>query len=170
MHDTQACDPLPGQEQAFDAQAAELLQGYLRESPERFEHLLRELATRVEAQDVPQEVASTEGAFLVDDCTVVLRRNPDNDYLEIFCDVGLPHPADEHATYRTALELNLCRTYPGLTLGVHPQSGRIVATVAVHSLLVHDLDTCLATLQMVTLQVRRLQDSAVLALGDGQPD
>ena len=152
---------------ALEMPVPELLRSYLEESPQRFEGLMRELAARLQDRAVPGEVAARDdGAFSVDGCTVVLRRNPDNDYIEIFCDVGQPKPHDEHATYRAALELNLCRTYPGLTLGVHPQSGRIVATLAAHSLLIRDVDTCLQILDLLTVQVQRIRESRVLALAD----
>ena len=152
---------------ALEVPVPELLQSYLAESPQRFESLLRELAARLQDRAAPGETAARDdGAFSVDGCTVVLRRNPDNDYIEIFCDVGQPKPHDEHAAYRAALELNLCRTYPGLTLGVHPQSGRIVATLAVHSLLMRDVDTCLQVLDLLTVQVQRLRESRALALAE----
>lgn len=155
---------------ALEVPIPELLRGYLDESPQRFERLLQELAVRLQDRAAPGEAAAQDdGAFWVDSCTVVLRRNPDNDYIEIFCDVGQPAPHDEPAAYRAALEVNLCRTYPGMTLGVHPQSGRIVATLAVHSLLVRDVDTCLQILDVLTVQVRRLRESRVLPLDDEGP-
>ena len=96
--------------------------------------------------------------------TVVLRLNPHTDCLEMFCDVGLPEVHAREAAYRAALEINLCRSYPGITLGVHPESGRMVATVAIHSLLVADDEVCLNTLDLLTRHVDQLRMSRAIPL------
>ena len=97
-----------------------------------------------------------------------MRLNPDNDYLEFFCDIGLPDPHHLEPNFRTALELNLCRTYPGVSFGVHPESGRLVATTALDSAQVDHDEVCLATLELLTGQVGRLRRSGAVLLDPGQ--
>ena len=115
-----------------------------------------------DAADIDQAIA--DGGFVLNDSTVVMRHNADNDQIEFFCDVGLPEVHAREAAYRAALEINLCRSYPGITLGVHPESGRMVATVAIHSLLVADDEVCLNTLELLTRQVGQLRASGAIAL------
>lgn len=136
----------------------------LAESAADFEDLLRQVVARIVGDGPAAEQALAEGGFVMDDCTVVLRRDPDSDYIEVFCDVGQPDPHFQNDAWRVALELNLMRTYPGLTLGLHPESGRLVATLQTHCLLLGHPDQCIHLLQMLVLQVQRLRESRVIAL------
>lgn len=136
------------------------------ESAQRFAELMPRVVRRAladaDAADIDQAIA--DGGFVLNDSTVVMRHNADNDQIEFFCDVGLPEVHAREAAYRAALEINLCRSYPGITLGVHPESGRMVATVAIHSLLVADDEVCLNTLELLTRQVGQLRASGAIAL------
>lgn len=136
------------------------------ESADRFNAMLpRVVAQVVEGDEAAQEAMQT-GGFLLNESTVVMRLNPDNDYLEFFCDIGLPDPHHIEANFRTALELNLCRTYPDVTFGVHPESGRLVATTATHMLLVADDEVCLQALDLLTGLVRQLRANRTFMLLD----
>lgn len=126
-------------------------------SAQIFDAMLPRVVERiVGAGDATQE-ALANGGFVLNDCTVVMRLNAETDSVEFFCDVGLPQPHAEHEVYRCALEFNLCRTYPGINFGIHPESGRLVATAATHALLVADDDVCINTLQMLTGVVAQLR-------------
>ena len=125
---------------------------------------LRGLVRRLLGDGEEADQALADGALVLNDCTVVVRRNAANDYIEFFCDIGLPTGHEREAAYRVALEMNLCRTYPGITLGVHPDSGRLVATIAVHGLMLPDEDAYLQALELLTLQVLEMRDSQLLPL------
>lgn len=139
---------------------------YFEQSGARFAEMRSRVTQRLLGDTQAAEHALAQGGFVLNDCTVVMRRNPETDYIEFFCDVGLPESSSLQETYRTALELNLCRTYPGIVLGVHPESGRLVATATLHSQLLADDDLCIKTLEILTMQVRRLRHSRVIALND----
>jgi hypothetical protein len=62
--------------------------------------------------------------------------------------------------------MNLCRTYPGVTFGLHPESGRLVATSAMHMMLFTDDDACLNTLQMLAALVRQLKSQRTFLVQD----
>lgn len=126
-------------------------------SAQIFEAMLPRVVERIVGPGDAAQEALANGGFVLNECTVVMRLNPDTDSVEFFCDVGLPHPHSELAVYRTALEFNLCRTYPGINFGIHPESGRLVATAATHALLVADDDVCVNTLQMLTGVVAQLR-------------
>lgn len=133
-------------------------------SADRFNVLLPRVVAQVVGEgDAAQEALET-GGFFLNESTVVMRLNPDNDYLEFFCDIGLPDPHHLEASFRTALELNLCRTYPGVTFGLHPESGRLVATTATHMLLVADDEVCLQALDLLTGLVQQLRASRTFML------
>lgn len=135
-------------------------------SAQRFAELMPRLVRRAladaDAAEIDQAIA--DGGFILNDCTVVMRHNAESDQIEFFCDVGLPEDHSLQAAYRAALEINLCRTYPGITLGVHPESGRMVATTAIHSLLVADDEVCLNALELLTRQVGQLRLSGAIAI------
>ena len=131
---------------------------------ERFTEILPRVIARFLGDGPAVEEALREGGFEVDEVTVVIRLNPQTDSIEFFADVGLPGPHDLESACRAALEINLCRTYPGLVLGMHPQSGRLVATTSMHFLLVGDDDACVNTVEMLTQQVRRMRDSRELGI------
>lgn len=133
-----------------------------RQASERFSEMLPRIAARLEADEASSAEVLSDGGFFINDSTVVMRLNAENDQIEFFCDVGLPVSNAREDAYRVALELNLCRTYPGITLGVHPESRRLVATVSAHEMMVSEDDACMGILQMLTLQVSRLRDSGVI--------
>jgi hypothetical protein len=148
------------------AELAHALAGIEQEPAVRFAQLLPKVVRRVLGQGAEADQALADGGFVLNDSTVVMRLNEDTDHIEFFCDIGVPQRHAREDAFRVALELNLCRTYPGITLGVHPVSGRLVATTAVHSLLVADDEVCLQALDTLTQQVRRLRDSGALPLAD----
>uniref|UniRef100_UPI0032B194A5 hypothetical protein n=1 Tax=Acidovorax soli TaxID=592050 RepID=UPI0032B194A5 len=126
---------------------------------ERFAEILPRVIARFLGDGPAVDEAVRAGGFEVHDVTVVIRLNPQTDAIEFFADIGLPDPHALESAYRAALEINLCRTYPGIVLGLHPESGRLVATTSMHFLLVGDDDVCVNTVEMLTLQVQRMRDS-----------
>ncbi len=131
----------------------------------RFDAMLPRVVARLAGESAVDE-ALASGGFAVEGRTVVVRLHPENDHIEYYCDVGLPEPHSLAETYRTLLEMNLCRTYPGITFGLHPGSGRVVATLAMHDALVPGEDACIATVQMLVTMVGHLRDVRTLALAD----
>ena len=131
-----------------------------------FNEMLPRIVERVVGAGQEAEEALASGGFVLNDCTVVLRLNPDTDSVEFFCDVGLPHYHGQEAVYRKAMEMNLCRTYPGIVFGIHPESGRLVATTATHALLMSDDEVCVNTLQMLTRVVAQLRLSHTFELDE----
>ncbi|MEJ7930298.1 hypothetical protein WG922_09950 [Ramlibacter sp. AN1015] len=103
-----------------------------------------------------EEVRST-GALVVDDCTVVLRLDPLTSLIEFFVDIGKPNPHALEAVLRTGMEMNLCRTHQGVVFGVHPESGRLVATTALPALAIADEEACLTVLRSLTRLVGDLR-------------
>lgn len=136
------------------------------ESAERFDVLLPRVVAQVLGDGPAAQEALQSGGFVLDESTVVMRLNADTDNLEFFCDIGLPDPHHAPDAFRTALELNLCRTYPSVTFGLHPESGRLVATTAMHMLLVVDDETCLHTLDLLTRVARELRAKRTFMLLD----
>lgn len=136
------------------------------DTAQRFAELMPRLVRRAlaSADDHAINQAIADGGFVLNDCTVVMRHNAESDQIEFFADVGVPDPHALEVAYRAALEINLCRTYPGITLGVHPQSGRMVATTSIHSLLVADDEVCLNALELLTRQVDHVRGSRVIPL------
>jgi hypothetical protein len=167
-------EPRPESEPGFPdfdlGELADALAGIEQEPALRFAQLLPQVVRRVLGQGAEADQALADGGFVLNDSTVVMRLNEDTDHIEFFCDIGVPDRHAREDAFRIALELNLCRAYPGITLGVHPESGRLVATTAVHSLLVADDEVCLQALDTLTQQVRRLRESGVLALADETAD
>ena len=137
---------------------------FSRAALERFAEILPRVIARFLGDGPAVDEALREGGFEVNEVTVVVRLNPQTDSIEFFADVGLPEPHSLESACRAALEMNLCRTYPGLVLGMHPQSGRLVATTSMHCLLVGDDDACVNTVEMLTLQVRRMRDGREFGL------
>jgi hypothetical protein len=128
---------------------------------ERFDSLFPRVVQRVVGEGEAADQALQSGGFVLNESVVVMRLNEETDTLEFFCDVGQPLPQLLESTYRTALELNLCRTYPGVSFGVHPESSRLVATMAMHMLLVADDEVCLNALEMLTGLARQLREERV---------
>ena len=152
-----------GPQALFDQLAAESRE-FRRSAAERFEEVLPRVVARFVGDGPALEQALREGGFDVEDVTVVMRLNADTDSIEFFADVGLPESHSQESAYRTALEMNLCRTYPGIILGIHPESGRLVATTSMHCLLISDDDTCVNAIEMLTLQVQRMRESREIAI------
>lgn len=131
-----------------------------------FQETLRRIVSHCVQDDQAAEQALTDGAFLLNDHTVVLRLNPETDFVEFFCDIGLPDPHALETTYRAALEANLCRSYPGITLGIHPQSGRLVATLAMNGLMTDNEAFCMTILENLTRCARQIRESGGFVLQD----
>ncbi|MFD0668177.1 type III secretion system chaperone [Ramlibacter sp. MAHUQ-53] len=127
-------------------------------SEDRFNLLLPRVVAQVVGEGEPAREALRTGGFLVGESTVVMRLNPETDSLEFFCDIGLPLPWARESTLRAAMEMNLCRTHPGVTFGLHPESGRLVATTAMHMLLVADDEVCLNALALLTGVARQRRE------------
>lgn len=151
------------QAQAIADEMAAITQEVSAQSRERFDAMLPRVIARLAGEDAVDE-ALASGGFEVEGRTVVVRLHPENDHIEYFCDVGEPEPHALQETYRRLLEMNLCRAYPGITFGVHPDSGRVVATLAVHDVLVAGEDACITTVQMLVQLVGHLVDARTLAL------
>ncbi len=131
---------------------------------ERFDSLFPRVVQRVVGEGDAADQALQSGGFVLNESVVVMRLNEETDTLEFFCDIGQPLPHLLESTYRTALELNLCRAYPGVSFGVHPESGRLVATMAMHMLLVADDEVCLNALEMLTGLARQLREERVFVV------
>ena len=136
------------------------------ESAARFNDLLPRVVHRVLGDGPDARQALETGGFVLDDSVIVMRLNPDTSSLELFCDIGQPQPQSVEANFRTALQLNLCRTYPGVTFGLHPESGRLVATSAMHMMLFTDDEVCLNALQMLAGLVRQLKAQRIVLVDD----
>lgn len=130
-------------------------------SQQKFDALMPRVVQRVLGDGPDADEALRTGGFVINEAVVVMRLNPDHDSLEFFCDIGQPLPHALLDTYRVALELNLCRAYPNVTFGLHPESGRLVATCAMHMLLVADDEICLQTLNTLTELASTLREQRV---------
>lgn len=162
---THASQDEPSNPQALFEHLAEESRAFRRSAVERFQDILPRVIARFVGDGPALAQALQDGGFDVEDVTVVMRLNPSTDSIEFFADIGLPQPYSLESVYRTALEMNLCRTYPGIILGIHPESGRLVATTSMHCLLVTDDDACINAIEMLTLQVRNIRESRELPVG-----
>ena len=153
--DSTPSDP-PGQENLPQALVA-FSEEMDRQARPRFEDLLQRIARQLLSDEDAVQEAIDSGAFLVGESTLVVRFNDDNHQIELFADIGLPVPHAEALAHRLALEHNLCRTYLGITLGVHPESGRLVATTSVHLLLLTDDAMCLHAMEALAQAVADLR-------------
>lgn len=131
-----------------------------------FSETLRRIVTRAVGDGPEAEQALADGGFVMNDTTVVLRLNTETNFVEFFCDVGQPDTYSLEAAYRAALEANLCRTFPGITLGIHPESGRLVATLALNGLMADHEDLCMMVLENLTERTREIRESGLFALED----
>lgn len=157
----------PGNPQApLDEQAlADAAAALGVECARRYASLMQELVQHLFGDDaVLASQALEAGSFSLDGQTVVMRLDPDNDMIEFFCDIGQPDFNRVETSYRNILELNLCRTYPGLVFGVHPESGRIVATAAMHALMLTNVEMCLGVLQTMIDCVKDIIADRVVVL------
>jgi hypothetical protein len=129
---------------------------------------LRTALHRALGSDEAADQALADGACWLSGGTLAWRFNPEVLMVELFCDVGLPEPAHAQEAYRHALEVNLCRTYPGVWLGLHPDSQRLVATVSVPAVLMLDEAVCLPTLEGLAGHAQHLRAQPELRLQDLQ--
>jgi hypothetical protein len=120
-----------------------------RQARPRFDDLLQRIARQLLSDDAAAQAAIDSGGFRVGDTTLVVRFNDETHQIELFADIGLPQPYAQGQAHRLALEHNLCRTYPGVTLGVHPESSRLVATTSLHLLMVSDESMCLDAMEVL---------------------
>lgn len=144
------------------------LQARLDEATAAVQAHYRDLLARTVARLVPDHAAAEEalrsGAMAVDGVLVAMRLSPDTDQMEFFADVGLPADHRQEAAYRAVLEMNLCRTHPGVTFGIHPQSGRLVATQAMHALAILDEEVCVGVAGRLARLSNQLRESEALPL------
>ncbi len=136
------------------------------EAAERFNRLMPRVVRRVLGEGEQAQQALQTGGFVLDDAVIVMRLNPDTSMLEFFCDIGQPQAHTHEANFRTALQMNLCRTHPGVTFGLHPESGRLVATSAMHMMLFADDEVCFNALQMLAGLVRQLRTDHTFLVED----
>lgn len=148
--------------ESFVDQLAEMTEAVSAASAQLFEKLLPRVVERMLGQGEQADAALASGGFVLNDCTVVMRLNPQTDTVEFFCDVGMPAPHAREAVYRTALEMNLCRTHAGVTFGIHPESGRLVATTSAHALLLADDQVCIDALHLLTEVCSQLRAERVV--------
>jgi hypothetical protein len=143
-----------------------MAEGLDRNAQERYTEMLPRLVVIVTGDDQQLPEAIATGRLVIDDYTFALRFNADSGQLEFFCDVGVPASHSREEAYRKSLEFNLCRTIPGIALGVHPTSGRIVATSSLHMLMVSDASVCVQMIDTLKGVVQELRASGELALED----
>ncbi|MEY4712963.1 MAG: hypothetical protein RIS88_2413 [Pseudomonadota bacterium] len=136
------------------------------EAAARFNRLMPRVVRRVLGEGEQAQQALQTGGFVLDDAVIVMRLNSDSSMLEFFCDIGQPQPQTHEANFRTALQMNLCRTHPGVTFGLHPESGRLVATSAMHMMLFADDEVCFNALQMLAGLVRQLRADRTFLVED----
>ena len=136
------------------------------EAAERFNRLMPRVARRVLGEGEQAQQALQTGGFVLDEAVIVMRLNPDTSMLEFFCDIGQPQTHTHEANFRTALQMNLCRTHPGVTFGLHPESGRLVATSAMHMMLFADDEVCFNALQMLAGLARQLRNDRTVLVED----
>lgn len=148
------------------AELAEAAQGASTQIASSFSETLRKIVQRVVGEGPQADQALADGGFVLKDTTVVLRLNPQTNFVEFFSDIGEPDTHSLESTYRAALEANLCRTFPGVTLGVHPQSGRLVATLAMNGLMAQDEDFCMTLLETLTERATQIRQSGLFRFMD----
>jgi len=133
-----------------------------RQLSSELESSLQAVLTRLlgDAQAVDQALA--ESSCEIDGSTLAWRVDEQTLMLELYCDIGLPEPAQEHEAYRRMLEINLCRSCPGLYVGLHPESRRLVATTLQPAVLLVDESFCMAAMENLAGQARVLREAAGL--------
>lgn len=137
-----------------------------RQVADSFAQTLRKIVQHVVGDGPAADQAIADGGFVMNERMVVMRLNTDTDHIELFCDVGQPESFSLEATYRAALEANLCRKFPGLMLGIHPESGRLVATVALNGLMGDDEDFCMMILENLTQGAWQIRESGLFRFED----
>lgn len=87
---------------------------------------------------------AASGCLRFDEVDFVLHMNEATQHLELYGDCGLPAACDEAQLHRQLLEEALTNETPGLSLGVHPQSRRVVVKASLF-VPAADADGCLCT-------------------------
>lgn len=114
--------------------------------------------TRLLGSAEAASIAMAQTSVLLQGGTLAWRLDTELMFIELFCDIGLPEPFEAQTVYRLALEANLCRTYPGVFIGVHPESERVVATTSVPAMMLLDEEMCAPALETFACQARELRD------------
>ena len=130
-----------------------------------FEATLREALTRLLASPESADKAMADSACVLEGGTLAWRVDPTTLMAELFCDIGLPEPAHTQEAYRLSLEANLNRACPGVYVGVHAGSGRLVATSAVSAVLMAEETFCTTALANLATHARDLRAQALPCLG-----
>jgi hypothetical protein len=113
--------------------------------------LVTQALTRTYGGDI--DIVERQFVCCTAETTVVVRSdNPDSEIL-LYADVGLPSPADQLRIYRAALEGNLVRRHETVTIGVHVESDRMVATAALTHREMADVEALEATARKVMEQL-----------------
>lgn len=131
-----------------------------------FAQTLRKIVMRALGDGPAVDQALADGGFVMNERMVVMRLNTETDHVELFCDVGQLESFSLEANYRAALEANLCRRFPGVMLGVHPDSGRLVATIALSGLMVGDEDLCMMIVENLTHGALKIRESGLFRFED----
>lgn len=98
------------------------------DSRRQFERVFEAMVEQLFGVGQAAREAIEAGSFAYEGATAVVRLDPHSYMVEFFYDAGQPHPHFESEDFRKLLQFNLCRAYPGIIFGVHPESGRMVAT------------------------------------------
>lgn len=153
----------PEAAQAFEESFAQ----FRTQCAERFEAIVRAMAEHLfgAGDTLAADSLKATGAASIDGRTLVLRLNAESDMIEMFCDLGLPDPHQRENCLATVLHANLCRSQDGVTWGLHPESGRLVATLAVHVFHV-DAEMCLMLMQQLAMAVAEIRADGKLSLVD----
>jgi hypothetical protein len=137
-------------------------EGLARQVSTELESSLQAALTRLLGDAHAVDQALAEGSCDVDGSTLAWRVDEQTLMLELYCDIGLPEPAQEHEAYRRMLEINLCRSCPGLYVGLHPESRRLVAATLQPAVLLVDENFCVAAMENLVGQARVLREAAGL--------
>lgn len=157
--------PLDVQLHAF-LELGEACEDVSRLVADTFTQTLRRIVLRTMGDGPEADQALAEGALVLQGRTVVMRLNSQTDFVELFCDIGQPAADRLEAVYRHALEANLCRRFPGATLGIHPESGRLVATLALNGLMVDNDDLCMTALDLLARCASEIRERSPFDLVD----
>ncbi len=131
-----------------------------------FSETLRRIVIRTMGEGPEADQALADGGLVVNERTVVVRLNGQTGFVEFFCDIGQPAAPHLEGVYRTALEANLCRRFPGIMLGIHPESGRLVGTLALNGLMADNEDFCMMALDLLTRCAWQIRESGLFSLDD----
>jgi hypothetical protein len=164
--ETDLADNARGLSELSITDALNSAQDIAAEAADRFNRLMPRVVRRVLGDGEQAQQALQTGGFVLEDAVTVMRLNPDTSMLEFFCDIGQPQAHTHEANFRAALQMNLCRTHPGVTFGLHPESGRLVATSAMHMMLFADDEVCFNALLMLAGLARQLRADRTFLVED----